>query len=111
MGDERRTYKSGTVFLNDDGRWIAMLELPRRADGRRRRAKRVRKTEADAIKDDIGTKPKGDPTGDLKKAESELQALKAEMEALQIQREELEDQRDEIAKDFADYKRKYSVSE
>ncbi len=45
----RRSAREGSVFRSDDGRWIAMLELPRRADGTRVRKKRRARTKSEAL--------------------------------------------------------------
>lgn len=45
---KRRAASEGTVFQDDSGRWVAMIELPRTGDGRRRRKKRRARTQAEA---------------------------------------------------------------
>lgn len=45
---KRRAASEGTVFQDEDGRWVAMIELPRRGDGRRHRKKRRARTRAEA---------------------------------------------------------------
>ncbi len=45
---KRRAATEGTVFQDDSGRWVAMLELPRHPDGRRNRKKRRARTQAEA---------------------------------------------------------------
>ena len=45
---KRRAATEGTVFQDSSGRWVAMLELPRRPDGRRLRKKRRGRTQAEA---------------------------------------------------------------
>lgn len=50
MANEDREYGDGSVFPDKEGGWVAMLELPRKGDGKRRRGFRRRKTEAAAEK-------------------------------------------------------------
>jgi len=45
---KRRAATEGTVFQDSSGRWVAMLELPRRPDGRRLRKKRRARTRSEA---------------------------------------------------------------
>jgi integrase len=44
----RRASTEGSVFQDQSGRWVAMIELPRRPDGRRHRVKRRARTRAEA---------------------------------------------------------------
>lgn len=44
----RRSANEGTVFQNSSGRWMAMIELPRRGDGSRHRRLRRARTKAEA---------------------------------------------------------------
>ncbi|MGH1491806.1 MAG: tyrosine-type recombinase/integrase [Acidimicrobiales bacterium] len=44
----RRSSGEGSVFQAADGRWVVMVDLPRRADGRRHRRKRRARTKAEA---------------------------------------------------------------
>lgn len=44
----KRSAGEGTVFQQSNGRWAAMLELPRSADGKRRRALRRARTQQEA---------------------------------------------------------------
>ncbi len=44
----RRANAEGSVFQDEFGRWVAMIELPRRPDGRRQRKKRRARTRAEA---------------------------------------------------------------
>ena len=44
----RRSAGEGSVFKDGEGRWVAMIELPRLGDGKRRRRKRKAGTKADA---------------------------------------------------------------
>lgn len=44
----RRSSQEGTVFQNRHGQWIAMIELPRGPDGKRRRRLRRARTKAEA---------------------------------------------------------------
>ncbi len=45
---KRRAATEGTVFQDDSGRWVAMLELPQHPDGRRNRKKRRARTQSEA---------------------------------------------------------------
>jgi len=45
----RRTPNEGTVFQSKNGRWVAMIELPRQGDGKRRRRMRRARTKSEAI--------------------------------------------------------------
>lgn len=45
---KRRAATEGTVFQDESGRWVAMLELPRHPDGRRNRKKRRARTQSEA---------------------------------------------------------------
>ena len=45
---KRRANAEGSVFQDESGRWVAMIELPRRPDGRRQRKKRRARTRAEA---------------------------------------------------------------
>ena len=45
---KRRANSEGSVFQDESGRWVAMIELPRRPDGRRQRKKRRARTRAEA---------------------------------------------------------------
>lgn len=47
-GSRRRTAGEGTVFQSANGRWVAMIELPRSPDGRRRRKLRRGRTRSEA---------------------------------------------------------------
>lgn len=47
-GTRKRTAGEGTVFQSANGRWVAMIELPRSPDGRRRRKLRRARTRAEA---------------------------------------------------------------
>lgn len=47
-GSRKRTAGEGTVFQSANGRWVAMIELPRSPDGRRRRKLRRGRTRAEA---------------------------------------------------------------
>lgn len=45
----RRTSNEGTVFQSKNGRWVAMIELPRQGDGKRRRRLRRARTKSEAL--------------------------------------------------------------
>jgi ribosome assembly protein YihI (activator of Der GTPase) len=65
----QRAAGEGSVFQTSNGRWVAMIELPRRPNGKRHRKLRRARTRAEAQRklrdmrrelDDFGSLPRGE---------------------------------------------------
>ena len=70
MAKRRAQHRGVRVFQDSSGRWVAMIELPRRPDGRRQRKKRRARTRVEAqrllreMRDELSTAKVPSPTPD-----------------------------------------------
>lgn len=61
----RRSAGEGSIFQDPSGRWVGLIELPRQANGKRRRIKRRGRTKADVVRELRKVREQHEQLGDV----------------------------------------------